>query len=126
MALILQYNMSQKRLQKLRFVLMKLGLRERPVKKEEYGQSLGYLAGIEGFEEVPDAESEDFTDEMLVLCGLSDRQTGVLLPALRQAGVAVSLKAALTETNADWSSSRLHEELLREREAFEKTGKSVH
>ncbi|MBR6259200.1 MAG: DUF3783 domain-containing protein [Oscillospiraceae bacterium] len=105
---------------------MKSGLKSREVKKEEYGQSLGYLAGIEGYEEIPNADNLDFSDEMLVLCGLSDRQTGVLLPALRKAGVSISLKAALTETNADWSSSQLHEELIREREAFEQTGKSIH
>ena len=126
MALVLLYNISQSRLQKLGFVLMKAGAKARTVKKEEYGQSLGFLAGIEGFEEAPDLAFEDFSDEMLVLCGLSDRQTGVLLPALRKAGVIIPLKAALTETNAEWSSGKLHEELLREREAFEKTGESVH
>ena len=126
MALVLEYNISQSRLQKLRFALMKSGLKSRAVKKAEYGQSLGYLAGIEGYEEIPNADGRDFSDEMLVLCGLSDRQIGVLLPTLRNAGVSVSLKAALTETNAGWSSSQLREELIREREAFEKTGESIH
>jgi len=120
MPFTLLYNLSGKpKTQKLRFVLAKLGLRAREVKREELGQPVGFLAGLDGFQSTETYEGEGFSDEMLVMCGLADAQIGALLTALRQARVPVALKAVLTEENAGWSSLQLHEELCRERDALE-------
>lgn len=124
---ILLFNLSGKsKTQKLRFILVKLGIRARHVTKEEYGQSVGYLAGLEGFAERPEAAAEDFSDEMMVLCGFNGNQISALSAALRRAGAPVSLKAVLTETNAGWTPAELHGELILEREALESTGESLH
>ena len=42
------------------------------------------------------------------------------LDALRRAGIRIALKAVVTETNAGWSSARLHRELAAEHEAMRK------
>lgn len=57
--------------------------------------------------------------ECWVLCGLEDR-LDALLPALAQAGAGPEcLKAVLTAHNRSWNVLRLHQELLRERQAME-------
>ena len=45
---------------------------------------------------------------------------------LRQNRCTVALKAVLTQTNAGWSSQRLHRELAAEHEAMRNAAKSVH
>lgn len=62
-----------------------------------------------------------FSDEMLVLCGLSGPQLDALLSSLRRSRVVVALKAVVTEDNAAWSSLQLHDELRQEHEAMKGT-----
>ena len=120
---VLLYNLSKEKLTRLRFLLFKLGLEGRVVAPEEYGLPVGALAGLDGLSPVPEASEapqEDFSEEMLVMCGLSSAQFSGFLNALRQNRCGVSLKAMLTETNALWSSVELHRELRREHEALQK------
>ena len=120
---VLLYNLSKEKLTRLRFLLFKLGLEGRVVAPEEYGLPVGALAGLDGLSPAPEASEapqEDFSEEMLVMCGLSSAQFSGFLNALRQNRCGVSLKAMLTETNALWSSVELHRELRREHEALQK------
>ena len=98
---VLLYNLSKEKLTRLRFLLFKLGLEGRVVAPEEYGLPVGALAGLDGLSPVPEASEapqEDFSEEMLVMCGLSSAQFSGFLNALRQNRCGVSLKAMLTET----------------------------
>ena len=120
---VLLYNLSKEKLTRLRFLLFKLGLEGRVVAPEEYGLPVGALAGLDGLSPAPEASEapqEDFSEEMLVMCGLSSAQFSGFLNALRQNRCGVSLKAMLTETNALWSSVELHRELRREHVALQK------
>lgn len=130
---VLLYNIPKDKLKRIRVLLVRMGLEGRTVKPEEYSLPVGALAGQTepAAPLVPEAEALGFTDEMLVLCGLSSPQLSAFLDALRQNRCGVALKAVLTETNAAWSSLALHRELLAERAALEKArggagGKSVH
>ena len=119
MASALLYNFKDpRRLQTIRFALFKLGITGRTVAAEEFSHPIGYLCGLEGFcpAEVPAGEC--FSDEMLVLCGLSESQLDALLSSLRRSRVIVALKAVVTEENAAWNSLRLHTELYQEHEAM--------
>lgn len=120
MALVLLYNLDSAKLQKIRFLLIKLGLRAREVSPAEFGHPIGYLAGMDGFEAAQEAPEESFSQEMLVMAGLSSPQFGAFLEGLRQSRAAVALKAVLTETNASWSSLRLQRELAAEHAALQK------
>ena len=74
MACALLYNFKDAaRLQKVRFALFKLGVSGRVVAPEELSQPIGYLCDLEGFSPVEETVEGGFSDEMLVLCGLSGR-----------------------------------------------------
>lgn len=67
------------------------------------------------------ADSEHFTDEMLVLCGFNGKLLDIFLREYKKRHIEpVSLKAMLTEHNRSWTSVELHAELCRERAAFTK------
>ena len=119
---VLLYQLSREKLLKIKVILLRLGLAAREVRPEEYGLPLGVLAGVDGFEPDGTAETEGtpFTGEMLVMCGLSSMQFSSFLNALRENRCSVPLKAVLTETNAGWSSNRLHRELAAEHAALQK------
>ena len=119
MASVLLYNIRQKeKLGKIKFILFKLGIALREVSPEEFNASVGSLLGLDGLSEPQEDACEPFTDEMLVMYGLSSGQFNALLSALRQNRVPVALKAVVTETNACWSSARLHRELNAEHAAM--------
>lgn len=120
---VLLYNLSREKLSKIRVILLRLGLQCRVVLPEEYALPVGILAGLEELspaETVQEADDETFRGEMLVMCGLPSAQFSAFLNALRQNRCTVPLKAVLTETNAAWSSLRLHRELQLEHEALQK------
>lgn len=116
-ALLFNFTDAQK-LQKLRFALFKLGITARVVDASDFGQPVGWLCALEGFSPAGAADESGFTDEMLVLCGLSGAQLDGLLTALRRSRAVVALKAVVTEENAAWSTKKLHDEILEEHEAM--------
>ena len=116
---VLLFNIGKEKLPKIKFILFKLGLAAREVSPAEFGHSIGYLAGLEGFAAAEAAPGESFSREMLVMCGLSSPQFSAFLNALRQSRCTVALKAVLTETNAAWDSLRLQRELAAEHEALQ-------
>ena len=126
---VLLYNISADKLKKIRVILLRLGLQGRVVTAEEFALPVGQLAGVEGFSpaETPqECSEESFREEMLVMCNLPSTVFSAFLNALRQNRCPVALKAVLTETNAGWSSVRLHRELAAEHEAMRQAAKSVH
>ncbi len=115
----LLYNLTDPaKLQVLRLALLRSGVRGRTVAPEEYGHPVGWLCGLEGFSPAGAADGSGFSDEMLVLCGLSGAQLDAFLNTLRLGHAGIALKAVVTEHNAAWSSLRLHDELRQEHEAM--------
>ena len=97
MAGALLYNVKDAaRLQKIRFALFKLGISGRTVAPEELSHPVGYLCGLEGFSPAEEPAAGSFSDEMLVLCGLTGAQLDALLSALRSSRVLIPLKAVVT------------------------------
>ena len=126
MAQVLLYNITDDaKRQKIGLAAWKLGIAARSVKPEEYSQPLGWLLGLEGFSPA-EGEAELFSQEMLVMHGLSSQQFSGFLDALRRNRVPVALKAVATEHNVAWSSATLCRELQQEHEAMKDAGKSVH
>ena len=119
MALVLLYNLTYKeKFTLIRFALLKLGLPWREVKPEEYALPLGQLAGLDVSVAEEEETTEVFRDEMLVMCGLEQGKFHAFLDQLRRSRARVALKAVLTESNAAWSSFRLHREIAAEHEAM--------
>ncbi len=126
---VLLYNISADKLKKIRVILLRLGLQGRLVMEDEFALPVGLLAGIEGLSPAESAQEdtgEAFREEMLVMCDLPSPVFSAFLKALRQNRCTVALKAVLTQTNAGWSSQRLHRELAAEHEAMRNAAKSVH
>ncbi len=121
MAIALLYHLEgTEKGRKLRPLLLKLGIRARPVEEAEFSLPLAALAGLEPEAETRDPEPADalpLQEEMLVLAGLRPGQLDALLTALRQAKASVDLKAVLTEHNGHGSGRYLQSQLIKEREA---------
>lgn len=116
---ILIYNVTDSdRLAIIRITAFRLGLVLKEIEKEQYSLPLGYLAGVNGIDGTAIDEDGDFDDEMLVMCDLDRAELNELIDSLRSENVIIPLKAMLTETNAKWSSLRLHREISAEHEAM--------
>lgn len=110
-------------------VLVQMGIKVKNLTPGRWGKRIGFLAGMEGFEDDPAKKcgTESSLDlplaikeELLVLCGLSDEKLDELLEKLKKAGVPKTvMKAIVTETNARWTVYELYGHLLEERRQME-------
>lgn len=115
---LLCYNLSGEKMQKIRLAAMRLKIRVRPVEKDEYAQTVAALCGLE---EKTDAAyvGAGFEDEMLVMENFPAGMMNAFLGLFRRMGIApVALKAMLTPTNAAWNSEKLHAEIAGEHQAM--------
>ena len=119
MALVLLYNIPEgEKLRRIRVALLRQGIASRTVTYPEYGHPLGYLAGLDGFAPGEEYHGEDFCAEMLVMSGLPSQQFSALLDTLRASRATVTLKAVVTETNAQWDSLTLYRALQEEHDTM--------
>lgn len=90
------------------------------VRPSMYMQSMGYLAGITGFEKKNTSYTgADFDSEMLVFSGIDPALMDEFLESMKKAGVfPVALKAIITPTNIFWTPKQLYAELYREHRAL--------
>ena len=132
---------------KLTGVLFRMKVRIRRVKPEEILETVGYLAGIKGFEsregadgagascggsetldrdaasdgeKAPEKIALPFIDEeMMVMSNFSNSRLNELLAQMRKAGAPrIALKAMVTPTNCRWSFYDLYREIRQEHEAL--------
>ena len=123
MELVLYYSTGDPRMKKqemmMKSVLVRMGVKIRNVAPDQVMESVGYLAGVPGFEkrevlQQPDAEEKipQITEQMLVMKDFTSRRIDTLLLNLRKAKVPkINLKAIVTEQNAGWSFYHLYEEI---------------
>lgn len=100
-------------------VCARFGLRVVQVDRSQVGESVGFLAGYQGFPPKTGAETEPPPqDRVLVFCETDGGLLDDVLEALKSANAPRSLKAVLTGSNAAWSFARLSRELSREHRAM--------
>lgn len=113
---VLMYNCSAPEFSKLKQIFAMLRLRMRVVEPDRYHVPLEELARGKGD---PGEAGAPLPEPMLVFCGLGQALLNQVLEVIRLAKLPpIPLKAVLTETNQDWNTVQLHEELLREQEAI--------
>ena len=108
---ILLFHFEDKeRLSAVRKAMLPLHIACKVVPEEEWDKPVGALVGLET---VPQAEPEaaELTEEVLILCGLTDGGIQLAVMALRKAGLYIPYKASLTPTNKDWTVGQLFGEL---------------
>lgn len=123
MELVLYYSTGDPRMKKqemmMKSVLVRMGVKIRNVTPDQVMESVGYLAGVPGFEKrevLQQSEAEEkipqITEQMLVMKDFTSRRIDTLLLNLRKAKVPkINLKAIVTEQNAGWSFYHLYEEI---------------
>lgn len=110
---------NDSRIARLKAVLVRMGIRIKNITPDQTGQTIGYLAGIEGFEEQPSGEYPMVEEEILVMKNFSSRKIDELLMNLRRSGVSkIALKAVITDTNSKWNFYELYQELKKEHETM--------
>ena len=113
---VLMYNCSGEKFSKLKQIFAMLRLRMRVVGPDRYHISLEELAQGKG---EPGEAAQPLPESMLVFCGMGQALLNQVLEVIRVANLPpIPLKAVLTETNRQWNTIQLHEELCKEREAM--------
>ena len=95
----------------------RFGLTVIPVARDRVGQTVGHLAGYQGFPERAETETPP-ADRVLVFCEVDRDTLDRVLEELKAEGAPASLKAVLTGTNAGWPFARLARELSAEHRAM--------
>ena len=104
---------------KLKSVLVRMGIRIKNISPDQTSQTVGYLAGYDGFEEQIGEEAVPVEEEILVMMNFSNRRIDELLMSLKRAGVPkIALKAVITDTNCKWKFSDLYQELKKEHDVM--------
>ena len=124
--LVLYYNPSPApHVAKLKSVLVRMGVRIKNIGPEQVNQTVGYLAGLPGFEAQAGVENGTaetlpvIPEEVLVMKNFTSSRIDALLYGLRKAGVPkIALKAIITESNSKWTFYQLYEELKEEHAAM--------
>jgi predicted transcriptional regulator len=115
--IVLLYNCTGPEFSKLRQIFAMLRLKMRPVSPDRYHLPLKDLAFGKG--EAAEQAEEPLPERMLVFCGLNQVFLQQVLEVIRLAKLPpIPMKAVLTNTNMDWDTHQLYEELLKEREAI--------
>lgn len=114
---ILLYNIKdKKRAIDIRRVLMPLKIRIKQVAAADFGQPIGYLADIDGFDACEDLSGDfSFDDEMMIMVGLTSFEIDQVIKGFHKKRIAgIPLKAVLTGENRKWDSRKLYENLREE------------
>lgn len=107
------------RIARLKAVLVRMGIRIKNIFPDQTDQTIGYLAGLDGFGEQPAEECPVVEEEVLIMKNFSSRRIDELLMNLKRSGVSkIALKAVITDTNSKWSFYELYQELKKEYETM--------
>lgn len=108
---------------KLKGVLIQMGVRIRNVSREQAHEKVGFLAGLDGFEEeqaVQGDSGQEMEQELLIMKNFTGPRMDELFLRMRKAGVGrINYKAVLTEHNVNWTLLDLYREIKREHEAMQ-------
>ncbi|WP_077612961.1 DUF3783 domain-containing protein [Clostridium sp. Marseille-P2415] len=104
---------------RLKAVLVRMGIRIKNISPDQLSQTVGYLAGFDGFLEQEQEECPAVEEEILVMKNFSNRRLDELLMNLKRAGVPkIALKAVITDTNCKWKFYDLYQELKKEHDTM--------
>lgn len=104
-------------------ILQTLGMNPVIIKDSDLGQTLGYLAGRDGFEKTESIVSESFPQSFMILDQVEDERILAISKAFEAAGKPYrGIKAMVTEHNQHWKMIDLFHEVQLEHAYFEELG----
>lgn len=114
---VLSYNLDGERSEILSQVTESLGMVHKKIPLEQAGETVGFLAGFAGFS----PNNSNLTDdgECVIFAGIPNNRLNEILKAMRGAGLAIPLKAVVTEHNQSQTLKWLIDELTKEHEAMQ-------
>lgn len=116
MAVILAYELTREKERRIKELAEGLNIQVKTVPPSSYGETLGYLAGVSGFQRKGKG-GETLGREMLVFSGMPGELLDSFLDRYRASGLLpVELKAMVTPHNVFWDSRQLFLELKEEHE----------
>ncbi|MGN1267714.1 MAG: DUF3783 domain-containing protein [Dorea sp.] len=121
-SIVLCYNLKgTAKGKKISMIFGFLGYKIRHVEKQEYLMPIQeVLAKADEVENVDIYGVEGFSEEMLVIGADTEDKLDKALFLMKQEKVSVPLKAVITQTNQEWNSIALHDEILREHKEMTK------
>lgn len=108
---VLSYNITGEKEQALERALPP-GMKHIKIPPDKAGETLGFLAGYNGFPEKGTSETAD--GECAVFSGINGKRLDELLKAMRREKLDIPLKAVMTAHNQKMTVTRLLEELKKE------------
>ncbi len=114
--LLLFFQIQPQKAKQLNQVCNKLNIKTKVVNPVDYNQTLGYLAGIQGFsKENKPHTAQTVSDEMLVFSGISSELLDCFLAECKASFIPPTpLKAIVTMHNIFWTPVELFQELKNE------------
>jgi len=105
---------------RLRSILSGLGIEVLDVSDTELNQTVGYLAGLDGYEPAEKPYSGSGADtEFMLICNLSDALLDRFLAGMQADGLRIDHKAVVTEYNRDTQYHELIDDIAEEHEVFQ-------
>ena len=104
----------------LRSILKDMNIGIVTVEKSRIEETVGYLAGLDGFEATGEIFSgAGYDTEFMLMSGFSDTQLDEFLVAMNEDGVKIDHKAVVTEHNKYWTFKHLMDEIEDEHQIFQ-------
>ena len=105
---------------RLRTILSQLNIPVMEMTYENLNQSVGYLAGLEGYEAAASAyDGRDYDAEFMLLCNLPETLLDRFLDAMQDAALRIDHKAVVTAYNRDTLYYELMDEIADEHNVFQ-------
>ena len=105
---------------RLRTILERLGIPFEEMAYEHLNETVGYLAGLDGYEaaETP-YTGDNFTSEFMLLCNLPESMLDAFLDAMQNDGLRIDHKAVVTEYNREYEFYELIGDIGNEHDVFQ-------
>ena len=119
---VVLYNLSEEtsRGERLRTILEELGIPAEEMTDDRLNETVGYLAGIDGYEAAGEPyEGEGSSQEFMLMCNLPESLMDRFLSAMMEGGLRIDHKAVVTEYNRDWQFHELIDDISGEHDVFQ-------
>lgn len=117
---ILLFNIDSSKATLIKSLCGGMGIQPIVIYKNQYGEKIGALVGLNGFAPSMTVYSgDDIAGEMMIFCGFSSDELDEFLERYRESKIPpISLKAMVTPHNISWSAVELYRELTQEHKFF--------